>query len=819
MTTILIVDDLDINLLLLEAILSGQGFTVISSGNGVQALEIARRTPPDLVISDVLMPIMDGFTLCREWHSDDRLKSIPFVFYTATYTEPMDEELALSLGAVRYISKPIEPARFIEIIEEVLENIAQHQTPSIPAQLDQEKTYYQRYSQALVRRLEAKMLALEAANRRLETLYEVSTQLAKLRPGSSPVLFALNTIVETMGYTFAQFFTFNEALDELVLTEGVGLPDDVFESVQHLLRFRRGEERGLVGWVAQTREPLVIRDTRSEPRWITVDEAFRSAFFVPVLNNDELLGVLGVLSTDVDAFEEQEMRNMAILANNIAISVRNSTLVGELLASNSQLRKVNQAIEQSAGAVVITDPQGQIEYVNPAFEKITGYSQEEALGQGTNFLKSGKHPEPFYQNLWETILSGKVWKGEIVNRKKSGDIYHEEQTIAPILEPDGEISGFVAIKHDITSRVEAERATQRQLDRIASLHAIDVAINASMDLTVILNIVLEQVVERLEVDAAVIFLLEPHNFTLRYAAGRGFRTGAMQTSKTKVGVGLAGAVAQERRTVIEPDLLSIEDRFVRRKLLAGESFVSYAGIPLITKGSVKGILEVFHRSAKTFEEEWLSFLHTIAGQAAIAIDNAELFNNLQRSNLELRLAYDATIEGWSRALDLRDNETIGHSRRVTELAVQVADIMGMGESEIVHIRRGALLHDIGKLGIPDKILQKPGPLTEEEWTLMRNHPIFAVEMLQSIDHLNPAMDIPFCHHEKWDGSGYPRGLAGEQIPLSARIFAVVDVWDALLSERPYRSAWTKAEAAAYLRENAGTHFDPQVVDVFLKVIV
>lgn len=191
---------------------------------------------------------------------------------------------------------------------------------------------------------------------------------------------------------------------------------------------------------------------------------------------------------------------------------------------------------------------------------------------------------------------------------------------------------------------------------------------------------------------------------------------------------------------------------------------------------------------------------------------------LERVNAELVAAYDATILGWSRAMDLRDHETEGHSQRVAEHTLKLAQAMGMSEQEQVQIRRGALLHDMGKLGIPDAILYKPDTLTEAEWGVMRQHPQLAYDMLKSIDYLRPALDIPYCHHEKWDGSGYPHRLKGEHIPLAARIFAIVDVWDALTSERPYRPAWKNEKALAYIREQSGTHFEPGIVDLFFNVI-
>jgi hypothetical protein len=193
-------------------------------------------------------------------------------------------------------------------------------------------------------------------------------------------------------------------------------------------------------------------------------------------------------------------------------------------------------------------------------------------------------------------------------------------------------------------------------------------------------------------------------------------------------------------------------------------------------------------------------------------------DELAGDNAELRRAYEATIEGWARALDLRDRETEGHSRRVTEMTVALARATGFGPEELEHLRRGALLHDIGKMGIPDTILLKPGPLTDGERAVMQRHPRYAYDWLSPIDFLRPALAIPYGHHEWWDGTGYPRGLAGHDIPLAARIFAVVDIWDALTHDRPYREAWPDDRALAHIRTLAGNHLDPGVVDTFLRFI-
>ncbi|MEI7849272.1 MAG: HD-GYP domain-containing protein, partial [Chloroflexota bacterium] len=210
-------------------------------------------------------------------------------------------------------------------------------------------------------------------------------------------------------------------------------------------------------------------------------------------------------------------------------------------------------------------------------------------------------------------------------------------------------------------------------------------------------------------------------------------------------------------------------------------------------------------------------LTAIGDMAANAIQRATLHEQTKKDSADLILAYDTTLEGWAHALEMRDQETEGHTRRVVQMTVDLARKMGIGKSELENVRRGALLHDIGKMGIPDSVLLKPGTLNEREWEIMRRHPGYAHQFLEGIEFLRPVLDIPFCHHEKWDGSGYPRSLKGEQIPLVARIFAIVDVWDALRSDRPYRTAWPDEKTRKYISEQSGLHFDPQVVQAFLEL--
>mgnify|MGYP001348439549 CR=1 FL=1 len=378
-------------------------------------------------------------------------------------------------------------------------------------------------------------------------------------------------------------------------------------------------------------------------------------------------------------------------------------------------------------------------------------------------------------------------------------------------------SKTVELNRELAERRRAEEKIQQQLMQLSALHAIDLAISSSLDLRIILNILLEQVTVQLHVDAADVLMLNSFTQILEYAAGIGFETRSIERSRVALGDGAAGIVAQERRLLSIPDLKQFKS-LLSNTDFAKENFISYFGVPLISKGQVKGVLEIFQRTPFAPDPEWLQFLETLAGQVSIAIDNAELFEKLQRSHSELVHAYEETIEGWSNALDLRDQETEGHSRRVTDMSVKLAREMGMTDEQVAHVRRGALLHDIGKMGVPDNILLKPGPLTNEEWQIMRKHPVYAFDMLYPITFLRDALDIPYCHHEKWDGSGYPRALRGEQIPLAARIFAIIDVWDALTSDRPYRKAWKEEQALQHIRQQSGQHFDPLVVEHFFNLL-
>jgi PAS domain S-box-containing protein len=484
-----------------------------------------------------------------------------------------------------------------------------------------------------------------------------------------------------------------------------------------------------------------------------------------------------------------------------------------------QAKEFAENVIQTANAIFVQlDMEGNVRKLNTAAEEITGYSREEIEGKSWFDILV---PRDRYPYVWEEYIR-LTQRGEVPEIFENPILtkHGEERQILwknNVLHEGDKIGGTISFGIDITERKQAEEKVRRQLERLTALREIDRVIASSVDLGLSLKIVVTNVIALLGVDAADVLLCNQGSQMLEFSAGIGFQTEVFTRSRPLYrGESYASRAVLEGRSVHIPDLAAQNDNPDLSGALRNERFTSYFGLPLISKGQVKGVLEVYCRSAFDPDEEWLEFLNTLAGQAAIAIDNVTLFDGLQRSNIELSLAYDTTIEGWSHALDLRDKETEGHTQRVTDKTLRLADTFGLSEQEMVQVRWGALLHDIGKLGVPDEILLKPGALSDEEWVLMKKHPTLAYELLSPIRYLRSALDIPYCHHEKWDGTGYPRGLKGEQIPLSARIFAVVDVWDALNSDRPYRKAWPADKIREHIRALAGTHFDPEVVKACLE---
>ncbi|MGA9752135.1 MAG: PAS domain S-box protein [Acidobacteriota bacterium] len=606
--------------------------------------------------------------------------------------------------------------------------------------------------------------ALAASEERFRALVQNAHDIITIHAPSGRILYESPSAARIMGYGPGGMLDRNPF--ELVHPDDLPILRDAFG------RLNSRTELGV---------PREYRFRHADGRWVHLESLGANLLDSPA--------VQGIVMTTRDVTERRQAQE-------------------ELAASEERFRRLSEATFEGIG---ITE-NGRVLDANRQLAEMLGYGLEEMIGREVTEFVAPEHAE----GVIESIRSGRTGLYEHTARRKDGSLLYVE-TQGRNITYKGRLVR-VSVVRDVTERRRAEERIKLQLQRLGGLRAIDSAITSSMDLHFTLSVFLEQVTQQLGVDAADVLLLNADTQTLEYSAGRGFRTEAPRRTRLRMGECCAGRAAIERRLVEVPDLAATPNGFARSELLASEEFRAYFAAPLVAHGQVKGVFEVFHRGLLDPDEEWRNYLQTLAGQGAIALDSMTLFQNLQRSNVELGLAYETTLEGWSRALELRDRETQGHTMRVTELTMRLARAVGMDEQALTHVRRGALLHDIGKMGIPDGILLKPGPLSEEEWAVMRKHAEFALTLLWPVTYLRPALDIPYCHHERWDGSGYPRGLKGEEIPLAARVFAVVDNWDALSFDRPYRDAWPRERVLAYLQEKAGTLFDPAIVAAFVRLV-
>ncbi len=485
---------------------------------------------------------------------------------------------------------------------------------------------------------------------------------------------------------------------------------------------------------------------------------------VGIYGEDGELQALEGLITDItkNRQQERELNAIAEVSNALRSAVTRDEMLPVILNQTVKL------LNADGGALELIDPltgDSVVELGYGAYQKLVGLRIPPDKGLNSVIRETGK---PF---LDQDVLNNDLRyypDDEQVCRSIAG---------VPMI-AHGQMIGFLWIGRKNTISEDAVQSlmaiadnagsaihratlfdqTQQHLMELIGLRSIDFAINRNQDLPLTLHELLKQTVALLNVDAANIVLFQDDQQVNFDGGGIGFSTHdcaavllpsidlwAGQTLRQ----GSMVKICHVEEFGLEPASLDY---------LRSEDFAAYFAAPLVAQNEVKGTLQVFLHESLNPGQNWVNFLETLAGQAAIAVSKAHLFMDLQQSNMELQMAYDATIEGWSKALDLRDNETEGHSQRVTELCLALAVKMGTHSEDLVNIRRGALLHDIGKVGVPDQILFKSGKLTDEEWEVMKMHPVNAYNLLSSISYLEPALDIPYCHHEKWDGSGYPRGL-------------------------------------------------------------
>jgi len=684
------------------------------------------------------------------------------------------------------------------------------------------------------------------------------------------------TMLNRIGRAVSQTLDLDELLQNIyreitsAMTVGafsIGLYDPVTRELDFRIRVDEGVrepptriplEPGLNERVIATKKPLLVRNREQEQIPLTLWGTMKPAVSwlgVPMLKGDQVVGIISVAAYTPNVYGEEEERLLTTIADQVSIAVQNARLFDETLRRLNELETINKIsialrLAKTVGEMVplLLDetlhafqmPAGQIAFYDPLTNEMRvavarGWFADTPSVAPANDGIAGRVFEtgqPYATREFKPDLATSErarahipegWGGAIVPIRTGQEVTGVFAVSVPLpreITPDEVrlLTLIAEIAGNAIHRATLHEQTEQRLQRLDALHLIDTAISASLDLRVTLNILLDQVLTQLHVDAAAVLLLNPYTQVLEYSAARGFHSNAIEHVRIRMGQEFAGRAAMDRRVLFIPDLAAADAATKCPELMADETFVSYCAAPLVAKGQIKGVLEIVHRRALKPDTEWLDFVEMLAGQTAIAVDNAALFDNLQRSNFEISLAYDATIEGWARSIESRDPASREHSQRATDLTLRLARALGMNDADLLHVRRGALLHDIGKIGIPDDILLKRGPLTDEETRIVQRHPLLAYELLSPIAYLRPAMDIPYCHHENWDGTGYPRGLKHEQIPLAARIFAVANTWADLRTDHPGCAALSIDQARQFISERAGTQFDPRVVEAFIRLL-
>jgi PAS domain S-box-containing protein/putative nucleotidyltransferase with HDIG domain len=642
---------------------------------------------------------------------------------------------------------------------------------------------------------------IQRQNMRLKVLREIDTAILAADSAEDIVGAALSHTRELIGCRRAAVALFdwgeNEALmfgvrtmGESSIPQGARLPLAPF---QDLIQTLSQNQPTIIGDLTVLPDPPPLFQN-------LIRDGLRSMCILPLFSQSSLIGSFN-MSSEIPGFFDEEKINLGCeVANQVAIAITQSRLVESLRASEE---KYSIIFDKSPFAIILRKmPGNTIVGVNDAFLELFGFTRADVIGKTSLELGITGAESPA-KAMAEFQARGSLHGFEVVRSTKTGrrlDLALNWDWVT--------IGGEKYILNTIQDITEQKlRGRERE-----TLLALATALRAASNRAEMLPIILDQIISLLNLDGAALASLDSASGEAIMELARGGLE-AWSNLRIPPGQGITGIVMASGETYFTDNLAS--DPNIYRPDLTG-GVLSAACAPLIADRQTVGVLWITSQSR--MQDADVRLLEGIANMAATALQRTTLFEQTVQYASQLSDAYEKNIEGWSRALDLRDKETEGHTLRVTALTLELARAMGIPEADIVHIRRGALLHDIGKMGVSDHILLKPGALTAEEMETMRQHPVFAYELLKPIEFLRDSLDIPWCHHEKWDGTGYPRGLKGEEIPLAARLFAVVDVWDALTSDRPYRQAWSKEKALDYLRQQAGRHFAPHVVELFLKLL-
>ena len=690
----------------------------------------------------------------------------------------------------------------------------------------------------------------EQRAKNFETLYSLGREVASKQDFEDVLNLIVKSVLRMLSTASCFVYIYDEtnAKLHLKIIKGVELNVDLVLDI--------GD--GISGKVAKSRKPKRIKNYRTwRGRLHELDGySFSAIMAVPMIYGGQLIGVLVVseIGNTSREFSDDEMRLLSLFAGQAASAVFNARLFTQIQKRNEELDRLHRALGMLIGEVSANRYdlcQGICDIIVSEFNhtscSIWLYDKSSpvleqcgASGAYTGNVKKltidgkGLIPKAIRENILLNV-------GDVHNDSNYLEGWHAavSELVIPLVVEE-KIIGVIDLQHtkpyafnhnderlisvfanraalmlDHVRLVEQMEERNRRLD---TLHAIEISLAASLDLRITLNALVEQLQSRLDVDAASVHIFDEDVQMLENIASSGLKQAGLGRHRIRIGENIVGQVALDQEIVYLPDLTRPEVASQFPENIAAESFVSAIVLPLVAKGQLYGVLEMYYRRQVQTDPTWLGFVETLARQVAVAIDGIQVFDQLQQALMEHQVAQDATIESWSHLLEMRGMEPEGHGQRVTAATLQLAQQMGIDDSKLTDIYRGSLLHDIGKLLLPDSITHKSGSLSDAEWQLIYQHPVNAKHLLSKIAPFRSALSIPYCHHENWDGSGYPQELQGKQIPVEARIFRVVETWDLMSVDLPYRRAISKKDVLDYIKSQAEKRFDPQVVEKFLVMM-
>ena len=782
---ILIVDDREENLYLLEALLKGNGHKVVSARNGIEALNELKKGSIDMIISDILMPKMDGYQLCRECKSNETLKKIPFIFYTATYTDKNDEEFALKLGAEKFIVKPVEPDMFINIIRGVVRNaeegkiMSKKKKPAL-----KEKETFKLYSERLVKKLEEKMLDLEISNKRAKELEE-RYRIVFENTGTAIVVVEKNMIISLVNTRFERLsgYSKDEIENKMKWTNFI-IPEDLEKMEKYHIARRK------TGGKAATEYEFHFIDRKGN-----IKDIFLKVGMIPRTKKS--------IASLMDITERKEAEK-------------------KLWESEERFQQVAKNAQEW---VWETDVNGLYTYASPVVKKILGYKPEEVVGKKHFYdLFHPEDREKLKKAVFE-LIDRKQPVHEFINRnvRKGGEIVWLSTSRIPILDKKGNVLGYRGADTDITERIKAERELKYINLILYAIRFVNQLIVKEKDQEKLLkkvcnNLVIDPIFKNVR-----IAILDDSYRIFKIFYSNSNKETAHKLSQLK-GTKLPATILD---ILLQQEFYLAKDLSPRQRKdipLDAKAIDETVVVPLKYAEKLYGFLNATISEEFFQDKEVHSLLKEVSGDISFALHNIKAEEKRKQLEEELKEnferwqnALNGTIQAIAMIAEKRDPYTAGHQRRVAQLSSAIAQEMNLSSEKINTINMAAAIHDIGKISVPVEILVKPTKLTAIEFDIIKAHPQTGYDIVKNIDLPWPIAKIILQHHERINGSGYPQGLSGKDIMLKAKIIGVADVVEAMSSYRPYRPALGIDKALEEIEKNKGILYDPEVVDVCIKL--